>query len=228
MEKFAIITAGGMGKRMKSRIPKQFLPLGNLPLLMHSIKKFNQLIDEINIIITLPETHLNYWNELITQYDFNVAHKIVKGGETRFHSVKNALDSINTTNGLVAIHDGARPLFSLTLCERLFVTGLNSGNAVPAIKLKDSLRFYGGDKWEAVDRDLYRIIQTPQVFKLDCIKPAYDVPYSEEFTDDASLIDAYGLEVNLVKGENTNIKITTHADYVLAQYLHSLSVETEK
>jgi len=218
MKRFAIITAGGIGKRMRSEIPKQFLLLGNLPILMHSIKRFYRFDNQITIILSLPKAYFNYWNNLCVQYKFEIAHELVSGGETRFHSIKNALDLI-TEEGVVSVHDGVRPLVSFETVKRTFETAEKTGNAVAYCDIVFSLRTVKNDINIAVNRDFYKEIQTPQVFHVKDLQNSYNVKFKEEFTDDASVFEAGGHKIHLVKGNKENIKITSPEDIVIAEAL---------
>ena len=218
MKRFAIITAGGIGKRMRTEIPKQFLLLGNSPILMHSIKRFYRFDNQITIILSLPQEYFNYWNNLCVQYHFEIAHKLVSGGETRFHSIKNALDLI-TEEGVVAVHDGVRPLVSSETVKRTFETAEKTGNAVAYCDITFSVRKIKGDTNVAVNRDFYKEIQTPQAFDVKALQKAYNSEYKEGFTDDASVFEAAGHQIHLVKGNKENIKITSPEDIVIAEAL---------
>ncbi|NOZ47807.1 MAG: 2-C-methyl-D-erythritol 4-phosphate cytidylyltransferase [Chlorobi bacterium] len=216
MENYVIVVAGGSGKRMKTKTPKQFLLLNNLPVLMHTIMAFYAYNKNISIVLVLPEVHFETWKVLCEKYNFTIQHTLVKGGETRFHSVKNALNTINT-NRLIAIHDGVRPLVSNKTISRCFATAIKKGNAVPAVGITDSIRQIEENKNFTVNRNNYKLIQTPQVFKSELIKQAYQLDYKEYFTDDAGLLDELGVKINLVEGNVENIKITTHTDLVIAE-----------
>ena len=222
MKKYAIITAAGSGNRMKSEIPKQFLLLNKLPVLMHTINAIYIYDENIEIILVLSENKLKYWKQLCKKHHFTVKHTIVKGGETRFHSVKNALSRVpgtSSTDELIAIHDGVRPLVSKATIERCFGTALKLGNAVPAVDVVESIRIIEQNTNKAVDRSKYKLIQTPQVFQGKLIKQAYNQNFIPQFTDDASVIEAAGYEVNLVQGNRENIKITTDLDLLFANIL---------
>lgn len=223
MKKYAIIVAAGSGNRMKTEIPKQFLLLNKLPVLMHTISAFCKYDKNIEIILVLSENKLKYWEQLCKKHHFTIKHTIVKGGETRFHSVKNALLTIDSGSGstdeLVAIHDGVRPLVSKATVERCFDTALKLGNAIPAVDVVESVRIIEQNINKAVDRSKYKLIQTPQVFQGKLIKQAYEQKFIPQFTDDASVIEAAGYEVNLVQGNRENIKITTNLDMLFAKIL---------
>lgn len=218
MDKFVIIVAGGSGSRMNSEVPKQFLLLNNLPVLMHTINAFND-IDGLSIIVVIPDHFINLWSQLCTQYSFSIHHTVVAGGSTRFESVKNGLDTIKTIEGIVAIHDGARPLVSRWLIQTAFKQAGETGTAVPYCDINASLRLIDGATNKSVPRNLYKSIQTPQCFKLSLIKDAYLSAISNNYSDDASLLEANGTSITLFKGEDENIKITLPMDMVLAEAL---------
>lgn len=213
-----IIVAGGTGTRMGSAVPKQFLLLAGEPLLMHTIRAFQQACPDAAIIVPLPAGEFARWEELRQGHGFGIPHQVVTGGPTRFQSVKNAL-SVLPDDGVVAIHDGARPLVSSGLILRAFAAAEANGNAVPAIPVRESMRETKEGKSHPVDRSGYRLIQTPQVFLLADAKPAYLREYRREFTDDATVMESAGFEIYLIDGETGNIKITNPEDMLIAQAL---------
>lgn len=214
-----IIVAGGKGERMKSETPKQFLECAGLPVLMHTIKVFWEYNNEIDIVLTLPKQHIDYWNALVKQYRFSISHRIAEGGNTRFCSVKNALDLLDKDFGLVAIHDGVRPLVNVETIKNCFDTAEEKGNAIPVHNLSESIRKIEDNGSIALDRSNYKLVQTPQVFDTSILKESYKQPFSENFTDDASVVEAAGHKVYLVEGNVENIKITTPFDLTLATIL---------
>lgn len=218
-----IIVAGGRGKRMNSQIPKQFIPIAGLPVLMRSIVKFHDYDNATDIILVLPETEIDFWKNLCAQYHFNVQHTIVAGGNSRFQSVKNGLDSIHY-DGLVAVHDGVRPFVSIATIRESFDVAAQKGNAIAAIVPKDSIRM-ANDKNESValDRSKCYLIQTPQTFQIALLKKAFEIEEDESFTDDATVVEALGVKINLIGGTYQNIKITTPEDLVLAQAICGLT-----
>jgi 2-C-methyl-D-erythritol 4-phosphate cytidylyltransferase len=216
LKRFAIITGGGTGSRIGTSIPKQFLSINGLPVLIHTINQFVSLVD--TVIVTLPEQYVEYWKELQIKYNFHVPHVLAHGGETRFHSVKNALHFIPNT-GLVAVHDAVRPFVTTGLIDLCFKYAKQYGTAVAAIPPKDTLRMVSGIKTQSLNRSDCYIVQTPQVFVCEVLKKAYQQIYSSDFTDDASVVEAFGEEIHLVNGEETNIKITTPTDLALAEIL---------
>lgn len=219
--KYALIVAGGTGSRMKTELPKQFLLLNGYPVIFHTIRAFLEYDVGINIILVLPANQIGVWEKLIREYDFKVDLTLAEGGATRYLSVKNGLNVI-PDEGLVAIHDGARPLITPEVIGRTFDTAQESGNAIASVGLKDSLRLYHKGQNEAVGREKYRIVQTPQTFDLRSIKIAYSKSDDHSnFTDDASVLESTGEEINLVEGCYSNIKITTPEDLIIAEALLS-------
>ena len=218
MKRFTIIVAGGSGQRMASSIPKQFLSINNEIVLMKSIRSFHEFDSTLKIIVAIPENHIPYWHDLCNKHNFTIEHIVVKGGQTRYHSVKNALEKV-AKDGVVAIHDGVRPLVSQTTIEQVFEIAEINGNAVPYIDLVDSIRFIDSDINKPVDRNKYKLIQTPQAFDCNLIKKAYKQSWDESFTDDASLVEKFGIKINLVPGNRENIKITSQIDLKIAEAL---------
>ena len=215
MKLYAVIVAGGTGERMKSEIPKQFIEIAGKPILMHTIEKFRDFNGSIEIIAVLPKDQLRFWSDLQKKYSFAVPHTLVKGGKTRFDSVRNGLGFIYEP-GLVAIHDGVRPFVSIETIKRCFETAERLGNAIPAISPSDSLRIVTGNSNEPVDRTKIKLIQTPQVFRTDLIRYAFRQDYIPEFTDDAMVLERTGAKINLVEGNRENIKITNPEDLLIA------------
>ncbi len=217
-ERYAIIVAGGRGLRMGGELPKQFLPLGGKPVLMRTLELFEGEVSRI--ILVLPEDHIPFWEELCEQYHFTLTHTVALGGETRFHSVRSGLSHL-PQEGLVAVHDGVRPLVSSALIRRSFEEAERSGAALPACPVTDSLRLCQDEgKSEAVNRSRYVAVQTPQTFDLGRLQRAYEQAYSPLFTDDASVYEAASLgSITLIDGEETNIKLTTPRDLLLAELL---------
>lgn len=203
---------------MGSEIPKQFLILKGEPILMHTIRAFYNSNPDIKIIITLPEEHIPFWKDLIEKYDFQIDHTIVPGGNTRFQSVSKGLNEIKN-DGLVAIHDGVRPLVSASMINLSYSIAEKKGSAVAAVSLKESIRFVKGDTSKSLNRSEYRLIQTPQSFKISLIKKAYDAIESAVFTDDASVFEFSVGKVHLYEGDYKNLKITTSEDISLAEAL---------
>jgi len=220
MELYALIVAGGTGKRMGIETPKQFLELAGRPVLMHTIERFKSFNDSIEIITVLPENQLRHWIELQKKYSFNVPHTLVKGGSHRFFSVRNGLKFVNVP-GLVAIHDGVRPFVSIDTIKRCFDTAEKLGNAIPSVIPADSLRILTEQGSHPVYRQQARQIQTPQVFRAELIKKAYLQDYFPEFTDDATVLEKSGEKINLIDGNRENIKITNPEDLLISKALLS-------
>lgn len=223
LHKNIIIVAGGKGLRMGVDLPKQFIPIGGKPILMHTVEAFYNYDRQIKIVLVLPISHQGYWSDLCADYGFDIPHHIATGGETRFHSVKNGLTFVD--DGLVGVHDGARPFVSQELIERCFATAEQLGAVVPVIDSTDSLREMIDDTRSIiVDRSKYKLVQTPQVFEAAILKTAYQTDYVDTFTDDASVVEAMGVNISLVKGETTNIKVTTPLDLKVGELLISKCV----
>lgn len=221
MQKYAVIVAGGCGTRMKREMPKQFIPIAGKPILMHTLQAFEQVKLGIEIILILPKYQIEDWKKLCTQYKFKVPHQITHGGDSRFQSVKNGLRQIEREVGLVAIHDGVRPLVNSQIILNAFETAEQKGNAVPTLPLKDAIRRVVADENKALNRKAYQLIQTPQTFRLHQIKAAFRQADDPAFTDDATVLEATGERINLIEGSYRNIKITTPEDLVLAEALLS-------
>lgn len=215
MQKYAVIVAGGSGTRMKSDLPKQFIKLKGEPVLMHTIRAFS--FDAIAIILVLPESQISFWQELCQKHAFFLNHKVVAGGNTRFASVKNGLSAIAEDKGLVAIHDGVRPIIKKEIISAAFKAATHYGNAIVSVELKDSIRELGRGQNSAKDRTNYRLIQTPQTFQLHLIKAAFETKYKDSFTDDASVFESAGHQIHLIDGDYRNIKITTPEDLLVAE-----------
>ncbi len=211
-----VIVAGGSGKRMGSETPKQFIKLLGKPVLMHTINKFYQFDAKIYIVLALPFHHIETWNRICSEHRFTIAHEIVPGGDERYFSVKNGLEKIDNKS-LVAIHDGVRPLVYEEVIERAFRAAEQYGGAIPVIPPSESIRKIDGDSSVPVDRNQFILAQTPQAFKSGLIKKAYEIPYQERFTDDATVFEAAGHSIHLVDGNAENIKITRPADLIFAE-----------
>jgi len=217
-KKVAIIVAGGSGTRMQSAVPKQFLDLSGKPVLYHTITAFATAFPDMEIVLVLPEAHFTFANHLLLSFEQLPAITIVKGGDTRFHSVKNGLQLV-TEPSVVFIHDGVRPLVSPTLIRACYEAALSHGSAIPVIDMKDSIREMTAGANTAVDRDRFKIIQTPQTFLSELILPAFELPYDPLFTDEATVVERLGHPVYLLAGEESNIKITKPLDLVIAAAL---------
>lgn len=216
MTKTTIIVAGGSGLRMGHDIPKQFLLLGGLPILMHTVTVFHRFDPSMLLVVVLPQPQIEYWHELCKKHHFSVTHRVVAGGETRFQSVKNGL-AVAVPQSLVAVHDGVRPFVSYATIDRCFEAAAKTGNAIPVTDSVESIRQIIGDDSVAVDRSAYKMVQTPQVFQWGQIDAAYQVPFDPLFTDDASVVERAGFKVHLVEGNRENIKITTPFDLLLGE-----------
>lgn len=216
--KSVIIVAGGKGLRMGSDLPKQFIPIGGKPVLIRTIEAFHAYDSNIAIILVLPYSHQVYWKELCANYHFGIPHTIAMGGETRFHSVKNGLGLVN--GGIVAVQDGVRPFASKEMIARCFDAAEEYQAVIPVIDSTDSLReMTEGTKSKIIDRSKIRLVQTPQVFHTDILKKAYETEFKDTFTDDASVVESMGIDVHLVRGEVTNIKITTPLDLKIGELI---------
>ena len=222
MKTIAIIVAGGSGTRFGAQLPKQFLELGGKPILMRTIEEFwVNREGAIDLIVTLPADQFALWQELCERYAFAVPHRVVAGGETRWHSVKNALNTIIDTDGIdvIAVHDGVRPMVTTDLIDRIFDAARHDGAAIPVVMLNDSVRQVTGNISHALDRSSLRAVQTPQAFDARLLLDAYSQPYQPTFTDDASVVERAGHNVSLVEGDPRNLKITRPMDLALAEYL---------
>ncbi len=217
---YAIIVAGGSGSRMKSEIPKQFLPLNGKPILIHTVEKFLQVPD-IQVIVVLPKNDIEYWNEITATNEVIQSHKnaikITVGGASRFQSVKNGLSTIET-DGLVAVHDGVRPLINLEIIQNSFKVAAEKGSAVTSVWVKDSVRQFdnNGDS-SALDRTKLKLVQTPQTFQISLMKKAFETEEQAFFTDCASVLEFAGEKITLINGAYENIKITTPEDMLVAE-----------
>jgi 2-C-methyl-D-erythritol 4-phosphate cytidylyltransferase len=224
-KEYALIVAGGKGTRIKSNLPKQFLELNGLPILMHTINAFFRYAPSITVIVVLPEDDFKTWQSLCVHHHFTKPVTLQKGGDTRFQSVKNGLAKIEG-DGLVAIHDGVRPMVSEDIIGASFRLAAVHQSAVAAVRLKESIRVTDQDNTKAVDRSRYRLIQTPQTFQIDLIKKAYNTKDDPSLTDDASVAERAGHTISLFEGSYENIKITTPEDLIIAQAL--LNAKTDK
>lgn len=216
MNVYALIVAGGSGERMGAGLPKQFLPLHGKPVLWYTLTAFLQAFSKIQIILVLPEQHFKTGEAIAASVLYPGQVKMIAGGVSRFHSVKNGLNHI-PADAVVFIHDGVRCLVTPSLIKRCYTETLLHGNAIPAIEPVDSLRLVTATGSQPVDRSLVRIIQTPQTFYSDVISKAYQQPYQAAFTDDASVLEKWGQAVHLVEGETENIKITRPVDLLIAE-----------
>lgn len=212
-----LIVAGGKGLRMGSDLPKQFLPIGGKPVLMYTIEAFHRFDRTMKIILVLPKEQQTYWQELCAKHSFVIEHTVVDGGETRFHSVKNGLVCVDS--GLVGVHDGVRPFVSPEVIKRCYELAAIKKAVVPVIDMVETVRHITATGSETVNRNDYKLVQTPQVFDAELLKQAYAQEYTPFFTDDASVVEAMGVSVCLAEGNRENIKITTPFDLKISSVL---------
>ena len=217
---YIIIVAGGKGLRMGSDIPKQFLPIGGKPVLMRTLERFREYSKDIQIILVLPEAQQPYWHELCQEYHFDVEYTLANGGQTRFHSVQNGLAKVpDDAIGVVGVHDGVRPFPSIEVIRNCYTTAREKKAVIPVIPVVETVRHLEGEQSKTVPRDAYRLVQTPQTFDIQLLKAANRQPYNDGFTDDASVVEAFGYNITLVEGNRENIKITTPYDLKIAEVL---------
>ena len=215
---YIIIVAGGKGLRMGGDIPKQFLPIGGKPVLMRTLERFHEYSKDLQIILVLPQAQQSYWQQLCEEYSFKIEIRLADGGETRFHSVQNGLSLIpDDAEGVVGVHDGVRPFVSVDVIRACYDTARTRQAVIPVTPVVETLRHIPTQK--NVLRSDYCLVQTPQCFDIQLLKAANKQPYSESFTDDASVVEAYGHEVTMVEGNRENIKITTPFDLKIAETL---------
>lgn len=226
MKKIALIVAGGNGSRMNNDIPKQFLLLRNKPVLYYSIKTFLKAYSDMEVILVLPVEHIGKGQEIIDGYFDESKIKITAGGRTRFHSVQNGLALIKE-EAIVFVHDGVRCLLTCELVKRCYEEALQSGTAVPAVACKDSVRLLTSTGNKILNRNKVVLIQTPQTFHSKILIAAYGIDYKDRFTDEATVVEAFGLKINLIEGEIDNIKITTPADLFIADFIQQSRVSEE-
>ena len=220
--KYAIIVAGGSGQRMGSKIPKQFLEIKGRPILIRTLEAFYQYSSNIQLVLVLPKDHMETWKSICERYHFHLPVTLKEGGATRFQSVRNGLEAIKDDQGLVAIHDGVRPLVDSSTINASFEIAEKSGSAIAVIPLKNSIRQVSNNHSKALDRQNYRLVQTPQTFKVALIKQAYQTQELPTFTDDASVWEAAGFQTTLFEGSEKNLKITTLQDLLFAEVLMKL------
>lgn len=226
-----IIVAGGSGSRAGGARPKQFRFLGGMPVLARTINTFAAALPGAEIVAVLPEQHIGFWKNLSARFDV-AEHKIAAGGAERFHSVRNGLAALTSAPGLIAVQDGVRPLGSVAMIRRVAEAAARHGAAVPVVEPVDSFRETDADEAgnvasHIVDRRFLRIVQTPQIFRADILRRAYEAEYRAEFTDDASVVEAVGQAVCLAEGERENLKLTTPGDFVVAEALIAAREEAE-
>lgn len=220
MKKIAVIVAGGNGTRMNNEIPKQFLFLKDKPVLYYSIKAFLDAYTDMEVILVLPQEHIGKGQEIIDGYFEASKFTITAGGRTRFHSVQNGLSLIKEEEeAIIFVHDGVRCLLTCQLITTCYEAALKYGTAIPAVASRDSVRLVTANGNKMVDRNKVKLVQTPQTFHSKILLPAYAIDYKNQFTDEATVVEAFGLKINLIEGETDNIKITTPADLFLAEYV---------
>ncbi len=216
-----ILVAGGTGTRMQSKIAKQFLLLNDRPVLIHTFEAFHRFDPKIHFVLVLFRGLENQWSDLVGKYNFDIPHQVVEGGAERFHSVKNGIDALPENIQWVGIHDAVRPLVSSETISRCFAEAEKSGAAIPVVPVTDTIRQTSNKTSKTLVRDELVAVQTPQCFSHDLIQKSYEVPFSQKFTDDASVVEHSGHAISLVEGNRTNIKITTSEDLIVARaFLH--------
>jgi 2-C-methyl-D-erythritol 4-phosphate cytidylyltransferase len=216
MNKYAVIVAGGTGSRMGSNLPKQFILLKDKPLLYYTLKTFIEAYHDMQLILVLSADYINMGQEIVDAYFDKNRIRITEGGDTRFQSVKNGLTLIDAES-IIFVHDGVRCLLTVDLIHRCYETALATGSAVPVMPSKDSVRLLTDENSEPVDRNKVMLVQTPQTFHSKILLPAYQIDYKDKFTDEATVVEAYGLKISLVEGEEMNIKITRPVDLLMAE-----------
>ena len=226
MLKYAIIVAGGSGTRMGGNLPKQFLLLKNKPVLYYTIKAFLEAYDDLKVILVLPVEYTDMGQEIIDAWFDKDRIRITTGGDTRFQSVKNGLQLVEGES-IIFVHDGVRCLLSTGLIHACYAKAVETGSAIPVVKSKDSVRLLTEEGNDAIDRNKVMLVQTPQTFHSKILLPAFKIDYKDKFTDEATVVEAYGLKVSLVEGEETNIKITTPMDLMVAESILEESRESE-
>lgn len=217
VNKHTIIVAGGSGKRLGGPVPKQFQVVKGRPLLMWTIEAFHRYDTTMPVIVVLPRSHFDIWKALCMGHRFFLPHDVVAGGEQRWHSVKAGLEMV-TGNGLVAVHDGVRPLLSVDLIGRCFDAAAVHAAAIPVVPVVPSIRETTADGSRALDRSRLLAVQTPQCFHADLLRKAFELPYNSTFTDEATLVEKLGVKVYLVEGEERNIKVTTAMDMQVVEW----------
>ena len=216
MERAAIIVAGGMGRRLGGAIPKQFQLVAGKPMLCWTIATFRAFDGKMPIVVVLPEPHITIWKTLCIGHNFHDEHTVVSGGEERFHSVREGVRAIHG-DPVIAVHDGVRPMVSRTLIERCFAHAAAHGTAIPVVPITVSVREVDGALSKPVDRSRLRAVQTPQCFRAEVLRKAFELPYDPAFTDEATLVERTGTHVEVVDGEDSNLKVTTPGDLRLAE-----------
>lgn len=216
MNKYAVIVAGGSGSRMNSSVPKQFILLKDKPVLYYTLQRFLEAFEDMKIILVLPEEYVGTGQEIIDAWFDYSRIKITTGGRSRFHSVQNGLKLIQEES-IVMVHDAVRCLLTSALIRNCYDAAVEFGAAIPVVDCKDSVRYVTGHSNEALERRNVKLVQTPQAFLSTILLPAYQIDYKDKFTDEASVVEAFGMKVHLVPGEDDNIKITRPVDLVMAE-----------
>ena len=226
MKRYVLIVAGGKGLRMGGELPKQFMPIGGKPVLMRTVEAFYSCGRDMKIIVVLPQSQQAYWSGLCAEHCFNIPHEVAPGGETRFHSVLNGLKLVDELPAVVGVHDGVRPFVSAEVIERCYRLAEQEKAVIPVTDMIETVRKIEPEgRSVTVDRRDYKLVQTPQVFDAELLKRAYRQPYTERFTDDASVVEALGVPVTLTAGNRENIKLTTPFDLAVAEaILRSCSI----
>lgn len=219
-----IIVAGGSGRRMGATLPKQFMMLGQQPVLARSINRIHEALPKAEIVVVLPSEWVEMWRNMAARFDV-ARHKIATGGKGRFHSVQNGIAALSDEVRTIAVHDAVRPLVSKKLIIRLVLATDESAAVIPVVAPADSFREVEGDESHIVDRSRLRMVQTPQLFRAEVLRRAYEQPFSESFTDDASVVESMGEKITLVEGERENFKLTTPTDMILAEAI--IAAESE-
>ena len=214
--RYAIIVAGGTGSRMGSKLPKQFIMLQGIPVLGRTLLRFLSFDPNIKVVVVVHPDFVDYWR-LTSEALSLPEHTIIAGGETRFHSVQNGLNAIDAEHGIVAVHDAVRMFVSNETLQRCFDTAAELGTAVPVMPVVDSLRHYDGERWRHAERNKFLAVQTPQCFSIDLLREAYYEDYSPNFTDDASVVESIGFEINIIEGNQENFKLTNRIDLLVAE-----------
>ncbi|MBQ8553645.1 MAG: 2-C-methyl-D-erythritol 4-phosphate cytidylyltransferase [Alistipes sp.] len=219
-----IIVAGGSGRRMGGSLPKQFMMLGNEPILARSINRIHEALPAAEIVVVLPKDHIELWKNIAARFEV-AEHKIACGGEERFHSVLNGLQALSEEVEYIGIHDAVRPLVSKRLIIKLMLEAEKNAAVIPVVAPPDSYRKVEGELSHIIDRSTLRIVQTPQVFQTSILRKAYEQEFSPAFTDDASVVEMAGHKITLVEGERENIKITTPVDMTIAEAIIAMQDE---
>ena len=210
-----IITAGGIGKRMGGDLPKQFIPLSGKPVLLRTLECFYNFDTNFELILTLPSDWHAYWKESVQEFKCSIPHTLVSGGEERFHSIKNALDYCSGT--YILVHDGVRPFVAKETIQACIEALATNDAVIPVLTIKESLRERLGSSSHAVDRSKFLLVQTPQCFRSSVLRDAYNLEYHSGITDDATLVESLGIDIQLIQGNEDNIKITTQIDLIIAE-----------